>query len=135
MAVSNFDTVTANQLNGPLAGNVTGDVTAVAPIVLSAASGAIAIPTYRTAKVHITYNGGAGAYTIADPVAVTDDGKEIEIFTETAQAHVLTDVTSGFNLKGASGTVTWTAAIGNGTKLTARNGKWIVAYKNGVTVA
>ena len=106
-----------------------------APVVVSAASGAIAIAQYPKLKVHITYNGGAGAYTIVDPATPGDDGREIEIVTETAQAHVLTDSTSGFNLKGSSGTCTWTAAIGNACRLVARNGKWLVPVKTGVTVA
>jgi hypothetical protein len=78
---------------------------------------------------------GAGAITIAAPTAGTHDGILIEVITLTAQAHVLTSGVEGFNDKGSSGTVTWTAAIGNSVTLRAWNGNWYTVVKNGVTVA
>lgn len=78
---------------------------------------------------------GAGAITLAAPTAGTHDLIEIEVITLTAQAHVITSGVEGFNDKGSSGTVTFTAAIGNSVRLKAWNGNWYVVGKNGVTVA
>jgi hypothetical protein len=78
---------------------------------------------------------GAGAITIAAPTAGTHDGILIEVITLTAQAHVITSGVEGFNDKGSSGTVTFTAAIGNSVTLRAWNGNWYVVNANGVTVA
>jgi len=74
----------------------------------------------------------AGAITIALP---DHDGQTITVITTTAQAHVITQATDGFNAKGSSGTVTFTAAIGNACQLKAYNGHWWVPVKTGVTVA
>lgn len=78
---------------------------------------------------------GAGAITLAAPTAGTHDLIEIEVITLTAQAHVITSAVDGFNAKGSSGTVTFTAAIGNSVRLKAWNGHWYTVGKNGVTVA
>lgn len=77
----------------------------------------------------------AAAITIVAPTAGTQDGLTIEVTTLTAQAHVITSATDGFNAKGSSGTVTFTAAIGNSVTLRADNGHWYTVIKNGVTVA
>lgn len=74
----------------------------------------------------------AAAITIAAP---DQDGQAIWVITSTAQAHVITQATDGFNAKGSSGTVTFTAAIGNACLLKSRNGHWYVPVKTGVTVA
>jgi len=47
----------------------------------------------------------------------------IRVITLTAQAHVITDSVNGFNNKGSSGTITYTAAIGNSCDLEAYRGK------------
>jgi hypothetical protein len=74
----------------------------------------------------------AAAITIAVP---DQDGQTLWVITETAQAHVITQSTVGFNLKNSSGTITFTAAIGNACLLISRNGNWMVPVKTGVTVA
>lgn len=79
--------------------------------------------------------GSAAAITIAAPTAGVHDFMEITVVTLTAQAHVITQGTVGFNAKGSSGTVTFTAAIGNSVTLRAYNGNWYTVVKNGVTVA
>lgn len=108
-------------------------------VVTSAASGAIAVPTANDTSVFITYNGGAGAYTLAAPTAggpgTGQDGVILNVITTTAQAHVITSGVDGFNAKGSSGTATFTAAIGNTCKLVAYNGHWYAATKTGVTIA
>lgn len=95
-----------------------------------AADGAI---TIRDGLV-ILSKGSAGAYTITAPT-VAEDGKQLVIVTTTAQAHVITSATVGFNAKGSSGTATYTAAIGNSVTLDAYNGNWYASVKTGVALA
>lgn len=90
--------------------------------------GAITIPS---GTVYLS-KGSAGAITIALP---DQDGQTITVITTTAQAHVITQATDGFNAKGSSGTITFTAAIGNACVLKSYNGHWYVPVKTGVTVA
>ena len=87
----------------------------------------------------ITLESGIVMLTKATPAAVTiappdRDGQFLWIVTTTAQAHVVTQSTVGFNAKGASGTATWAAAIGNGLLLVSYNGNWY-AGAFGVTIA
>lgn len=77
----------------------------------------------------------AAAITIAAPTAGTQDGLTIQVITATAQAHVITCATDGFNAKGSSGTCTFTAAIGNSVTLRADTGHWYTVVKTGVTTA
>jgi hypothetical protein len=118
---------------GNIIGNMTGLLAAVAPTVVSASSGALAIPTIGNGSFSLTY-AGAGGYTLVRPAAV-DDGKILTIVTEVAQAHVITCSTDGFNAKGSSGTATWTAAIGNYLVLMARNTHWFNVGILGVALA
>jgi hypothetical protein len=89
----------------------------------------------------ILLNAGSGLQlTLAAPISGTrsdggDDGKRLKVTTLTAQAHVITCSTVGFNAKGSSGTVTFTAAIGNSCIIEAYKGNWYVTDNNGVTVA
>jgi hypothetical protein len=102
---------------------------------IASADGAIeTLLPNKQGVVHIT-KGSAAALTINAPVAGDDDGKCIYLVTETAFAHVLTSATNGFNDKGSSGTVTWTAAKGNGVWIYARNGRWWASPASGVTIA
>lgn len=101
----------------------------------------------------ITYNGGAGAYTLQTPVAgspfpvgssnpalattgqLGDDGKELTIQSQTARAHVVTTAAGkiiGVNGT-AYGTMTFAANAGCNVKLIAYNGLWYVQYSNGIT--
>jgi len=100
-------------------------------VQILSADGAVTIKN----GVAILSKAGAGAYTIAAPTTGVDDGKRLEIITTTAQAHVLTSGTKGFNAKGSSGTATWTAAIGNSLVLVAYAGDWYALVKTGVTIA
>jgi len=79
--------------------------------------------------------GSAAAITIAAPTATTDDGGVLRIITATAQAHVVTSAVDGFNAKGASGTATFTAAIGNAFTIVAYNGHWYTVSLLNVTIA
>ena len=82
--------------------------------------------------VVILSKGSAAAITIAVP---DQDGQTITVITSTAQAHVITQGTVGFNAKGSSGTCTFTAAIGNAVTLVSSGGQWYTAVKTGVTPA
>ena len=103
--------------------------------VTNASSYTIPVPTTRTGTLVRTYNGGAGAYALAAPTAGADDYKILRIVSLSAQAHVVTCSTDGFNAKGSSGTATFAAAIGNAVYLMAYNGHWYAVMKTGVTVA
>lgn len=104
------------------------------PLQALAADGAISISTTIPKTACYITKGSAAALTLADP-ATSQDGLEVEIYSETAFAHVVTAGTSGFNGKGASGTATFGAAKGNGIRLIARGGKWWVTSNIGVTIA
>src|SRR5260370_24350011 len=67
------------------------------------------------------------------PNAGGDDGKILRIVSTTAQAHVVTSPTVGFNAKGASGTATFGAAIGNATTLVAYQGNWYNVAQQEIT--
>lgn len=136
--------ITAAGTTGQVLTGVTGadpvfSSTTPTPVIQSAASGAIAIPALSPAQLIITYNGGAGAYTLAAPTAggpgTGQDGQRLVLITTTAQAHVVTSGVDGFNAKGSSGTLTFTATIGNACELIAYNGHWYAITKTGVTVA
>ena len=110
------------------------DAAPVAPQVISG-DGAITIPaTGRYAQVFLT-KGSAAAITLAAPAAGTDDGKEILVYSESAQAHQVTCSTVGFNAKGSSGTMTNAVAADNYFKVVARNGHWRVISNVGYTKA
>jgi hypothetical protein len=95
-----------------------------------AATGAIFA---KTGAAFITYNGGAGGYTLALPTPGLDDNKQLEIISTTAQAHVVTTPANGFN--GSLHIATWGAAIGNSLTIRAFNGSWYVANTIGITIS
>lgn len=112
-----------------LSGGFSGPV----PQVLSG-DGAITIPAFvgLVNSVRIT-KGSAAAITIATPAA-GDDGKVINIFSETAFAHQIT-CPDGFNAKGSSGTATASAAANNYITLIALNQHWRVIGNANFTLA
>lgn len=123
-------------ITGNITGNVTGNVTGqvLPPNTVLSGDGAISIPTAGWSTFSIT-KGSAAALTLAAPTAGTDDGKILEIVSETAFAHVITCGTDGFNAKGSSGTATYGAAKGNVCRLMARNGHWWNMGNTGITYA
>ncbi len=113
--------------------------------VLSASTGACGTDNYGHAQPGlnvITYDGGAGAYTLPSPVAgapnppsgsaaslgITanggDDGKRVRIVTTKAHAHTVT--TGNTKINGASNTITFAAAVGCMIELVAYGGQWYV---------
>lgn len=91
--------------------------------------------TEKNTRVLLNKGSAMTGLTIAAPTATVDDGKRLKITTISAQAHVITDATAGFNGKGSSGTITFTAAKGNSCELLAYQGVWYVINIQGVTVA
>lgn len=90
-----------------------------------------AVTDYTTAGAitqksgNVTLSGaGALAMSLADPTAVTDDGKRLTIVCKTAHANVLT-VTGGLG-GGAHNTITFGGAVGDLTELEALGGKWFL---------
>jgi hypothetical protein len=96
--------------------------------------------TIKSGTCHLTAGGVTNA-TLAAPTAGAqsaggDDGKQLRIYSETAQAHTVTNTTPGFNNGGAASDVgTFAAAIGNQLMVEARNGIWWVIQNVGVTLA
>lgn len=97
-----------------------------------AANGAI---TIKNGSVQLT-KGSIGAYTIAAPTALVDDGLTLYINSTTAFAHVITSGVDGFNAKGSSGTATFSGTLPNSFVIQAYNGHWYQMGTNlGVTIA
>lgn len=133
MANTNFDAVVATTFTGAFVGNTTGTLIGGQQDALTVISGdgAVAVAPGATALTKAS----AAAITIAAPTVTTHDGYMVRIYSETAQAHVITCSTDGFNSKGSSGTITFSAAKGNAVLLIARNGHWWVVSNIGGTVA
>lgn len=79
--------------------------------------------------------GSAAAITLAAPTSGTDDGAVLRVVAISAQAHVITSGTDGFNAKGSSGTATFGGAIGDSVTLIANGGHWYTLSKTNVTIA
>lgn len=99
------------------------------PVAISA-DGAIAP---RTSGAYVVTKAGVCAMTLAAPTATTDDGVEIWVTSNTANAHTLTATgllqcgTAAVNL------ATFAAQKGAGVCLVAYQGKWNVKYSVGIT--
>jgi len=77
-----------------------------------------------------------GAPTAGKPSAGGHDGFQIKFIAGSAQAHVVTNASPGFNGAGSSKDVaTFAAALGNTLVVEAYNGAWYVISNIGVTIA
>jgi hypothetical protein len=76
---------------------------------------------------------GVGVYTLALPVAGTDDGKMLQIQSSTANAHTVTTPANGFN--GATHIATFGGAIGDNITLRAQGGRWLVVDATNVVLS
>jgi len=81
----------------------------------------------------LTKSASAGAYTLANPTAGTDDGKILYLVSTTAKAHVVTTGSSGVNA--TNNTLTFGGAIGDGVVLEAYNGSWYIRSTTNVTAS
>lgn len=102
--------------------------------VIQSITGDGAITIASGARVLLS-KGSAAAITIAAPTATTHDGFTITVIATSAQAHVITSATDGFNAKGSSGTLTFGGAIGDSVTLMAHNGHWYTVSLINVTPA
>jgi hypothetical protein len=82
----------------------------------------------------ILNKGSAITATLANPTNVTDDFKELQIISITAQAHTVA-VTGGYG-NGGSGKVksTFGTVVGNNMRLVAFGGYWYVVGGQGYTL-
>jgi len=64
--------------------------------------------------------GSAAAITVVAPTATTHDGYILRVVAISAQAHVITSATVGFNAKGSSGTATFGGALGDSVTFIAK---------------
>lgn len=133
MGLTNFPNGIQGDLTGNVIGNVTGNVIGDStggtkrPVQVGLVNGAI---TIKDGFVVLT-KAGVAAMTLADPVAVTDDGKELTVVALTANAHTVT-IAGGLSGAGASADVgTFGGAVGDRFSVFAYNGKW---YPSGVNV-
>lgn len=107
--------------------------TAVGPVVLAAASGAIAI---ASSVVVITKTGSLAAMTLAAPTAA-QNGTQLIVTSTTAFAHTITATTlidDGVT-GGSKTTATFAAFAGASITLLAYEDKWLVLSKNVVTIS
>lgn len=95
------------------------------PAQVISASGAV---NPRLPGFYVITKAGVAAITIAAPTATVDDGLEIEIASNTANAHTV-NVGAGnlLNGGGANAQVAFPAFAGAGIYLTAYQGKWFLA--------
>lgn len=124
-------------VTGNVTGNLTGNVTGTHvggqqdSIVTISGDGAI---TIAPSSVYLS-KGSAAAITIVAPTTVTHDGIIIRVVAQSAQEHVITCATVGFNAKGSSGTLTFGGAIGDSVVLQAKGGNWYTVASINVTAA
>jgi hypothetical protein len=95
------------------------------PAQALSASGAV---NPRLPGFYVITKAGVAAITLTAPTAGTDDGLEIEIASNTANAHTV-NVGAGnlLNGAGANAQVAFPAFAGAGIYLTAYQGKWFLA--------
>jgi hypothetical protein len=76
---------------------------------------------------------GALQMTLAAPIAGTDDGKSLRIWSMGAYAHTVTCPAGGIN--GTSHLLTFTAAANNFVTLLAISGSWYITGNTNVTAS
>jgi hypothetical protein len=92
-------------------------------------------------STYILTKGTPAAITLGAPIAGKpgaggQDGFQIKFIAGSAQAHVVTQTSPGFNGGGSGKDVaTFAAALGNGITVEAYNGNWYVINNIGVTIA
>ena len=128
MAIQNVFDVDINYITSAL--NAVINAINQIPITAITASGAIA-PS--TPNEYVITKAGVAAMTLAAPVVGTDDGKQIEVSSNTAFAHTIT-ATGLLQTGPASVNVATFAAFAGATlTLMAYGGKWMVLNSNAVT--
>lgn len=135
-----FDADIMNAINNQWAGISGGTVGYSAPpgintsaFVSLLVNGAVPIAVPLVPTVYQINKAGVLADTLAAPVAVTDDGKMIQIMSNTANAHTVT--ATGLYQSGSASVnlATFAAFAGAQMTLMALNAKWVVMSSVGVT--
>jgi hypothetical protein len=103
-----------------------------AQLVTIAASGAV---DPHTSNRYMITKGGVAALTLAAPTAGVDDGRLIEIISNTAYAHTLTSTGNFQDGAGHVNEATFAADAGASILLVAYQGKWNVLRIQGVTMS
>jgi hypothetical protein len=91
-------------------------------------------------STYILTKGGAAAITLGAPVAGKpsaggQDGFQIKFIAGSAQAHVVTNASPGFNGGGSSKDVaTFGGALGDQLSLEAYNGAWYIVSATNITL-
>lgn len=88
--------------------------------------------TIKNGKVLLN-KAGVLAATLALPTAGTDDGKVLEIVSQTAQAHTVTTPATGID--GTHTIGTFGGAIGDSIRLIAEGGFWWPCLAKNVTIS
>lgn len=116
-------TVTSLTVNGyPMDAPTTGTL---------AANGAVSI---KNGVFTLTKADGAITATLANPTAITDDGKRLTIVSTSARAHTVAIATTGFGNAGAGKIkATFSGVVGDTLDLVAFQGFWYVTGVHQVT--
>jgi hypothetical protein len=115
-----------------VAGNWEVPITSLQSSTPQALAANAAIPPH-VGHTYVVTKAGVAALTLAAPTAGTDDGIEITVTSNTANAHTLTTIgllqtgTASVNL------ATFAAFAGAGLTLMAYQGKWNVISSVGIT--
>jgi hypothetical protein len=109
------------------------EVGAGAQAHLAPLTGSADVISPHAAAAYVVNTAGVDAMTLAAPTSGTDDGKVIEITSNSANAHTLT--ATGLLQTGSTSVnvATFAAHPGASLKLIAYGGKWNVLSQNGIT--
>jgi hypothetical protein len=112
-------------LSAPLGMNTGG-------VVSLLVNGAVPITAPLTPQIFQINKAGVLADTLAAPIAVTDDGKMIQIISNTANAHTITATGLYQSGTAAINLATFGAGAGANMILMALNGKWVCITQQAV---
>lgn len=135
-----FDADAMNAVNTNMTGVAAGTIGQSAPSAFNTSAfvsllvnGAVPIANPLVPTIYQINKAGVLADTLAAPVATTDDGKMIQIMSNTANAHTVT--ATGLYQSGSASVnlATYAAFAGAQMTLMALNAKWVVMSSVGVT--
>ena len=116
---------------GVLSGDAIQKLGGAPPVAISA-SGAI---DPHTANRYVITKATVAALTLAAPTATADDGLEMDIYSDTAEAHTITATGLFEDGAGNVNEATFAAHIGASIGLFAYQGKWFVKRLQNVTMS
>lgn len=135
-----FDADDLNVINSNWLNLAAGLIGVTAPTAFNTANfvsllvnGAVPIAAPLVPTIYQINKAGVLADTLAAPAAVTDDGKMIQIMSNTANAHTITATGLYQSGSAAVNLATFAAFAGAQMTLMALNAKWVVMSSVGVT--